>query len=169
MKKTVIILAIIVVILSLNKHEQEVRIPKEAIRFRIIANSNENEDQKLKKKIVKNLTSELRGTEKTLNIEETRNYIKKELPKFEEIINKTIKEENQEKTFRIEYGNNYFPKKVYKNVIYEEGEYESLVVTLGEGKGENFWCVLFPPLCFIEEESPKEYKSLIKEILDKYF
>ena len=58
-------------------------------------------------------------------------------------------------------------------VTNKEGNYESLVVKLGEGKGENFWCVLFPPLCLLEaEESDKdevEYKSFIKEIIDKYF
>ena len=65
------------------------------------------------------------------------------------------------------------PEKHYKGVTYKEGNYESLVVKLGEGKGENFWCVLFPPLCLLEaEESDKdevEYKSFIKEIIDKYF
>ena len=75
--------------------------------------------------------------------------------------------------YKINYGLNYFPEKNYKGVTYKEGNYESLVVKLGEGKGENFWCVLFPPLCLLEaEESDKEeveYKSFIKEIIDKYF
>jgi stage II sporulation protein R len=68
---------------------------------------------------------------------------------------------------------NYFPRKEYKDVIYEEGEYESLVVEIGDAKGDNFWCVLFPPLCLLEgEEENKEsikYTSFIKEIIDKYF
>ena len=65
---------------------------------------------------------------------------------------------------------NYFPSKEYKGVKYEEGYYESLVITLGKGEGDNWWCVLFPPLCLIEgeEDTEVEYKSIVMEILDKY-
>ena len=67
---------------------------------------------------------------------------------------------------------NYFPKKVYKGIIYEEGEYESLVITLGSGQGDNFWCVLFPPLCLLEGNNDTEdvtYQFFVKEMLEKYF
>ena len=67
---------------------------------------------------------------------------------------------------------NYFPEKEYKGTIYKEGKYESLVITLGNGQGNNFWCVLFPPLCLLDEEDETtnvEYTSLVKEIIDKYF
>lgn len=169
MKKTVIILAIIITILSINKKE-EVTIPKEAIRFRIIANSNTKEDQKLKKKIISNLSKNLTNTNQLKNIENTRSYLKKELPKFTTIVEKTLNTNNKKEKFHISYGKNYFPEKEYKNVVYPEGEYESLVITLGKGQGENFWCVLFPPLCLIDEDNDKvEYKSIVKEILDKYF
>ena len=89
--------------------------------------------------------------------------------KFTEIVDKTIKENNSDKNFKINYGKNYFPRKEYKNVIYEEGEYESVVITIGDGNGKNFWCVLFPPLCMLDEDSNIEYSSLVKEIIDKYF
>ena len=66
----------------------------------------------------------------------------------------------------------YFPKKVYKGTIYEEGIYESLVVSLGSGKGDNWWCVLFPPICMIEakknDKDNIEYKSKVLEILNNY-
>ena len=67
---------------------------------------------------------------------------------------------------------NYFPEKEYKGIVYEEGEYESLVITLGNGLGENFWCVLFPPLCLLdseEEVEDVEYTSFVKELVEKYF
>ncbi len=169
MKKIIIVMAIIIMILSLNKKEQ-VRIPKESIRFRVIANSNKESDQELKKKVVKNLSSEIIEMKNTKNIMDTRKYIKKQLPVFTEIVDKTINQYNKQESFHINYGKNYFPEKEYQNVIYPSGEYESVVITIGEGKGDNFWCVLFPPLCFIEEESnPIEYKSFVKEILKKYF
>ena len=72
--------------------------------------------------------------------------------------------------YDISYGNNYFPKKIYKGVTYPEGKYQSLVITLGEGKGDNWWCVLFPPLCLIEAEESEEnieYSSFFKTIFDK--
>lgn len=154
-------------ILCINK-EEKVIVPKESIRFRIIANSNTNIDQTIKKQILKNLGTEIVETNSLSTISETRNFIKNELPKFTEIVDKTIKENNYNNTFDITYGKNYFPRKEYKNIIYEEGEYESLVITLGDGKGRNFWCILFPPLCNIDEENI-QYTSLIKETLDKYF
>ena len=165
MKKLLIILSIIITILCINK---PVTIPKESIRFRIIANSDSIEDQTLKKEILNNLSKELSNTSNLTSIEESRKYIKRELPLFTEIVDKTLKDNNSDKNFHINYGKNYFPEKTYKNVIYPEGEYESLVITLGEGKGQNFWCVLFPPLCLIDEDNI-EYKSIIKEVIDKYF
>ena len=168
MTKKLIIIAIIVSILSLNKQEQ-VKIPKQSIRFRVIANSNTEEDQNLKKQIVNNLSEELKNTNNLNNIEDTRSYIKKELPLFTETVDKTLKENSFSKQFHINYGKNFFPEKSYKGVLYEAGEYESLVITIGEGSGENFWCVLFPPLCFVEEKKYVEYKSIIKEIIEKYF
>jgi len=169
MKKLIIVLAILVSILSLNKSNQVI-IPKESIRFRIIANSNAEDDQQIKKQIINNLSTKIVENSKATNIIETRNYIKESLPIFNEIVQNTLNDNNVNRDFKINYGYNYFPKKVYKNVVYEEGEYESLVITLGEGKGDNFWCVLFPPLCLVDDNNENvEYKSLIKEIIDKYF
>lgn len=169
MKKIVIVLAGIIMILSLNKDPEKIIIPKDSIRFRVIANSNAAIDQETKKEIVKNLSTTISKTSNLENIEETRTFIKNQLPEFNNIVEKTLLENNQNRTFHINYGKNYFPKKEYQDVIYEAGEYESLVITLGDGQGKNFWCVLFPPLCMIDEENDIEYKSLIKEVLDKYF
>ena len=163
MKKTILILSIIILILCINK--KDYTIPKDSIRFRVIANSNDYNDQELKKTIVENLKSNLIDTNKSTNIVETRKYIKENIPLFTKTVENTL---NNNEEFHINYGKNYFPEKTYNNEVYPEGEYESLVVTLGEGKGDNFWCVLFPPLCF-EEKEDYQYKSFIKEIFDKIF
>ena len=173
MKKTVIILALIVLVLSLNKQEQVV-IPKEAIRFRVIANSNKEEDQNLKKKVVNNLNKNIQTLTFTAkDISSSREMIKSSLPRFESTIQKTLNDENSTQNYTLNYGMNYFPEKEYKGVIYEEGEYESLVITLGDGLGDNFWCILFPPLCLLEADEENleeiEYKSFIKEVIEKYF
>ncbi len=164
MKKTLILIAIIIVIMSLNTNETII-IPKESIRFRVIANSNSQEDQMIKEKVVSKLKKNLSSLTYTpKNINDTRKSIKDNL----KIIDETLKQEV--KDYSINYGYNYFPEKVYKGIYYEEGEYESLVITLGEGIGNNFWCVLFPPLCLIDEEQDEvEYTTFIKELIDKYF
>ena len=164
MKKTIIILSIIILLLVINKSSN--RIPNDSIRFRVIANSNDYNSQEIKKKVVENLKSNLENTNKFTNIVETRNYLKENLPLYTNIVDKTLKDNNYNEDFHINYGKNYFPEKTYNNEIYPEGEYESLVITLGEGEGDNFWCVLFPPLCF-EEKTDYKYKSFIKEIIDK--
>ena len=166
MKKTIIILSIIILVLVINKSNN--RIPNDSIRFRVIADSNETNSQEIKKKVVDNLKSNLINTKKFTNIVETRKYIEENLPLYTNIVDKTLKDNNYNEDFHINYGKNYFPEKTYNNEIYPEGDYESLVVTLGEGTGDNFWCVLFPPLCFDEDED-YEYKSFIKEIFNKIF
>ncbi len=171
MKKLIISISIIVVLLSLNKQEKVI-MPKEAIRFRVIANSNTEHDQAIKKELVTNLNKEFSAINLTpKNIENYRSKLRNSLPRFEEIVKTTLQDEkNQE--YQISYGMNYFPQKEYKGIKYEEGEYESLVITLGNGLGDNFWCILFPPLCLLEgEETEKdevEYTSFIKELIEKY-
>jgi len=174
MKKTVIILAAVITILSINKNS-EIVIPEDSIRFRVIANSNTEEDQNLKKKIVTNLNNNINNL-LTYNTDfsTSRENIRNNINSFEEVVKKTIEENNTNTTYTINYGMNYFPEKEYKGTVYKEGEYESLVITLGNGNGNNFWCVLFPPLCLLEAEEGEnktevEYKSFVKEIIDKYF
>ena len=164
MKKTLIIIAIIIVVMSLSKNDTII-IPKESIRFRVIANSNSQEDQMIKERVVSKLKNNLKSLKYTpKNINDTRQSIKDNL----KLIDETLKQEV--KDYSINYGYNYFPEKVYKGIYYEEGKYESLVITLGEGIGKNFWCVLFPPLCLIDEnQDDVEYTTFIKELIDKYF
>lgn len=173
MKKILIYLLMLIVILSLFKSETIV-IPKNSIRFRVIANSNKEKDQYIKKQVVKKLQPEISTINFTpKNIELTRASIKDKIPLISDNVKRTLKELNQKETFKINYGMNYFPEKIYKGVKYEEGEYESLVIELGDGLGDNFWCVLFPPLCLLEGEEQQntdiEYTSFIKEIISKYF
>ena len=173
MKKTVIILAIIITILSLNK-EETVLIPKKSIRFRVIADSNQKEDQYIKKEVVNNLKNKISKLEFSNSLRDNRRKIRKQIPEFKQVVEDTLSKNNYNKTYNINYGMNYFPEKEYKGTVYKEGDYESLVITLGDGLGKNFWCVLFPPLCLLEAEDQKqldnvEYSSFIKEVIDKYF
>lgn len=150
-----------------NIGREKIVIPDDSIRFRVIANSNSEQDQIIKKEIVKSLSKEI-ITPNIKNINEERIFLKENLPKFTKTVKKTLADNNYSSKFDINYGKNYFPEKTYRNITYPEGEYESLVVTIGNGQGKNFWCVLFPPLCLIDEDT-ESYPSLIKEIINKYF
>lgn len=169
MKKLLILIAAIILILCFFKTE-EVIIPSESIRFRIIANSNSIKDQNVKKEIVKSLNNKIDLiSNKASSIEEARASVQKAIPTIEKEVNDKIKELDYNKNISINYGKNYFPQKNYRGIVYPEGKYESLVITIGDGIGENFWCILFPPLCNIDESvTDVEYTSLIKEIINKY-
>ena len=147
-------------------------IPKEAIRVRVIANSNDDYDQVVKMNVKDIVEEDMNNVMKNVNsIESARESINKNIPALSKDIDKYLKSIKYNDSFDINYGYNYFPKKIYKGVEYKEGMYESLVVTLGNGEGNNWWCVLFPPICMIEaEESTNvEYTTMVKELMNKYF
>ena len=149
-------------------------IPYDAIRIRVIANSNSEYDQEIKTKVKDTLEYDMYNILKnTTDIEEARVLINNNLSKIETNIDKTLQKENYKLPFSINFGLNYFPQKEFKGITYDEGYYESVVVTLGEGLGDNWWCVLFPPLCMLEAEETSttdvEYTTLVKTIIDKYF
>ena len=175
MKKIIIVILAMISLIYVysNSSKKEIIIPKEAIRFRVIANSNTVYDQNIKirlKNVIQNNIFELTNDVKT--IEEERKIIKENMQNIDSLVKKTLKDLKYDKDYTIKYGLNYFPKKEYKGITYKEGNYESLVITLGNGDGDNWWCVLFPPLCLVESDESNikdgEYTFFIKELLEKY-
>ena len=147
-------------------------IPDEAIRIRVIANSNSDYDQNIKNKVKDKIEYDMYNLLKnTKKLYEARELIKNNLDELESNVYTTLQKENYKLPFTINFGLNYFPKKEFKGIIYDEGYYESVVITLGEGLGDNWWCVLFPPLCTLEAEEATdiEYTTMAKTIIDKYF
>ena len=167
MKKIIIVLFFVSLAFIFNTKEEELLIPKEAIRFRVIANSNNLVDQQEKMAIKNQVEKEVYSLiEDASNTSQVRNIIKENLDVIDKIVN------DYQVPYKISYGNNYFPSKTYKGVLYPAGNYESLVITLGEGAGNNFWCVLFPPLCLLENTSEDvsdvEYQLYVKKLLDQF-
>ena len=159
------LIAILVIILVITK-ENRIKIPNEAIRIRIIANSQDDNDiikkTQVKEKIEKEIYNLLINAK---SISEAKNIISNNLS------NLNIQIEEITDDYSLDFGKNYFPKKVYKGILYEEGIYDSLVITLGEGNGDNWWCILFPPLCLLEDNDTTqdvEYRFFIKDLLQKY-
>ncbi|HIT22663.1 MAG TPA: stage II sporulation protein R [Candidatus Scybalousia intestinigallinarum] len=172
-KLSLIIFIFCLFVLTSNSVEKKLEIPKESIRFRVIANSNSKEDQSTKELVKEAVQEELYNSIKdSEDIEEARRITTTKLPEYRHLVEQALgKTDNK---FTIDYGLNYFPEKMYNGIYYPSGRYESLVITLGEGQGDNWWCVLFPPLCLLEatesgNSEDIEYSFFFQEILEKYF
>lgn len=164
MKKIIIILSILLLILLPNQKQKD-----DLIRIRVIANSNSEYDQKIKEEVSDNIKQELYELLKEeTNIDNARKIIKNNINNLNNNIEKIL--ENETYSYTINYGYNYFPEKQYKNTTYKEGNYESLLIKLGNAEGNNWWCILFPPLCLIEAEESNEeieYQSFFINLINK--
>lgn len=164
MKKIIVVLFLVVIVLVRLNEKENVLIPSDAIRFRVIANSNSEVDQNIKINIKNDVEKELYKVLKNVkNIDEARNIINENI----DLVDNIVKKYNL--SYDINYGNNYFPEKEYKGIKYDSGNYESLVITLGSGMGKNWWCVLFPPLCLLDENMEDvEYKLYVDKLINKF-
>ena len=170
MKKILIILGVIILILIYNNEDKKyLVIPEESIRYRIIPNSNSVEDINAKEQIQKSVETDLKKIMEANSIEETRENIINNLENIKQNIEITKKNINYDKDVKVNYGLNYFPEKEFMGNTYKAGYYESLVVEIGKAEGSNFWCVLFPPLCMMENEGKEEveYTFFIKNLISK--
>ena len=166
MKKVIVVLFILVSALVGIKEKENIIIPDSAIRFRVIANSDNKKDQHLKLSIKNDVEKELyKLLEGAKNIQEARYIIQNNLNEVDNILNKYNID------YEVKFGNNYFPTKEYKGVTYKAGNYESLVITIGEGLGKNWWCVLFPPLCLLDEQNNLDdvkYELYASKLINKF-
>src|SRR5690625_3196666 len=130
-------------------------IPDEAIRLRILANSDSEHDQKIKLAVRDQVSYYISELVKDVdNIDEARAMIEHNVIEVEKVIQQTLWNEQVSHSFSVEYRNDVsFPEKIYGNYLYPEGEYEAILITIGKGDGANWWCVLFPPLCFLDFSS----------------
>jgi stage II sporulation protein R len=129
----------------------EVVIPQEAVRLRILANSDSSEDQALKRKVRDAVNEQINQWVQNLrSFDEAKRVIQAHVPDIEQTVERVLKEEGSDQSYKVEFNKVHFPTKIYGNYIYPAGEYEAVLITLGAGKGANWWCVLFPPLCFLD-------------------
>lgn len=132
-------------------------IPQESIRLRILANSDNPEDQLVKREIRDAVVAEMDGWVQELedpqSLKQARETILQHLPELNELVGRELDRKGIAYDYNVELGVVPFPTKLYGGTVYPAGEYEALRITLGEGRGQNWWCVLFPPLCFIDAGS----------------
>jgi stage II sporulation protein R len=129
-------------------------IPQESIRLRILANSDSPSDQWIKREVRDAIVEQMNtwvGEPK--GIEEARAIVRSHLPELNELVGETLRKNGFSYSYEAELGTVPFPAKLYGNQLYPAGDYEALRVSIGSAEGQNWWCVLFPPLCFVNSEA----------------
>lgn len=141
---------------------------EDAIRLRILANSDSIGDQALKREIRDQVNAEI--TEWVGDVEsfnEAASTIKANIKELEAIVAKELQNRGLSQSYKVEFNTDVsFPTKLYGNIVYPAGLYNAVLITLGEGQGENWWCVLFPPLCFLDMDNA-EAKELEQEPIEE--
>lgn len=144
---------------------------KSVFRLHVIANSDSKEDQNLKYIVRDNLINYMNSIcNHCSSKEETIDIVAKHLSDFTNIANQTIADNGFSYQASVELGNFEFPTKNYADISFPSGYYDALKVKLGNSKGQNWWCVLYPSLCFIDVTSgivPDESKETLKENLNE--
>ncbi|WP_312473223.1 stage II sporulation protein R [Neobacillus sp.] len=131
--------------------KESIVIPGEAIRLRILANSDFEADQAIKRKVRDAVNAQITlWVQDLTSMEKARTLIKAKLPEIQAIAEKVVREQASVQSVKVEFGNVQFPTKLYGQYLYPAGEYQAILITLGSGEGANWWCVLYPPLCFLD-------------------
>ena len=169
-KITILILTfcVIFLFLGLMPVHGEAEIYDSVLRLHVIANSNSDEDQQLKFKVRDKILEA--GTSvfaESSSKSEAVSEIEKNITLLEAIARETVKENGYSYPVKIELGNEKYPTKSYDSFCFPAGEYLSLRIIIGEGKGENWWCVLFPPMCISAAAQCSPEEQFISVGLDK--
>lgn len=151
-----------------ENHMQK-EIAKKILRFHVLANSDVEEDQELKLKVRDAIGAYLSEPLKEVeSLEECKELVSKELPQIVAVADETIAEAGYSYTTTAQIKVTDFPEKTYGDYTFPAGEYEALEVTIGAGEGHNWWCVLYPNMCFrgsVYEVVEEDAKESLKEVL----
>ena len=158
-----------------NQDEDKIRIlnydevKDSLIRFHVIANSDNEEDQnlklKVKNKVIDYLYPYLNDSQ---SLDESRQIIKDRMEEVKKLAEEVIKDNNYEYSIQVELSRENFPDKSYGNITLPQGNYEAFRIIIGDGQGRNWWCVMFPPLCFVDESKAEvEYDKTENKINSK--
>ena len=146
-------------------------IQNSVFRLHVIANSDSEEDQNLKYIVRDKVLEYINSISSNLNSkEDVIKLANKNIDKIQKIAEKTIHENGYDYSVKLNIGNFAFPTKTYGDISFPAGFYDALKIEIGEAKGQNWWCVMFPPLCFVDVTSgivPEESKEVIKENLSE--
>lgn len=151
--------------------EVQKKMAGEVFRFHVLANSDSDKDQALKMKVKENVIAYMKEElPESESVEMTKAWAKTHLEEIEAVAEETLQKEGCDDSVVAKVTNCYFPDKTYGDVTFPKGRYDALRIEIGEAKGQNWWCVLYPNLCFIDAVHavvPDEGKEELKEVLDE--
>lgn len=142
------------------------------IRIHIRANSNLESDQSVKLEVRDAVTSYLESKmQSVVTVEDAYTKLNLLLGSLTSVVKAELVKNGFYYGCSVELNNEYFPTRSYQDIIVESGYYDALIINLGEASGDNWWCVIYPPLCYLDPQSTSDvfYKSFVKEFFDKYF
>lgn len=141
---------------------------EEVLRFHVLANSDSKEDQNLKMKVKDTVVSWMEEEMDTKSLAQTKAFIRSHLPQIEALAEETIQKEGYSYPVRASLEWTDFPEKTYGDITFPAGTYEALRIQIGEAQGHNWWCVLYPSLCFIDSVHaviPEKGKKQLEHVL----
>ncbi len=134
------------------------------VRLHILANSDSESDQALKLKVRDTILAETDDLfDEELSYYKTEKIMNSNLDRFKKIAERVIKDNGYDYTVNCELVNMEFDTRVYGGFTMPAGKYDALRITIGEAKGHNWWCVMYPPLCIPAAAEIDEYKSVFTE------
>lgn len=165
-----LILAVGATVLFVNfKSVEKVEAHADYLRIHVRANSNSAEDQEVKyevkDEVVRFITPYIK---ECVDKESAMNVMRGLLPEIAKVADKALRERGYTYGARANIREEKFPTRVYDDLTLEEGVYDALIVELGTGTGDNWWCVIYPPLCFTSASADVEYRSIIADIINKF-
>ena len=163
-----ILIFLYIVLLSFNYSQAiSYNLSDSVFRLHIIANSDSSADQELKFKVRDKIIEYMNTlTSSSSDKKDVISMVNNHLDFFKEIALNTIKENGYNYDVNIEIGNFHFPTKSYGDISFPAGNYDALKIEIGDAIGQNWWCVLFPPLCFVNSSTgvvPDDSKNTLKE------
>nr|WP_312576591.1 stage II sporulation protein R [Sedimentibacter sp.] len=145
-----LVLTVILISYTVEAYGSIYQIKDKVIRLHVIANSDTFDDQQLKYKVRNNIIKTFdKEFEFITTKKESEKIILKELDEIREIAESTVKAEGYDYNINVYYGNYKFPRKQYEDIVLPEGNYDAVKIEIGKAQGKNWWCVMFPSLCFV--------------------
>lgn len=182
MKKNIVIFGIIVLLMGTlngctleNKKGNSLDLIKlkyediadKLIRFHVIANSDSEEDQALKLKVRDKVIEELGVKLKDAKtLDEARKILVENIDFVNDVAKEVVIENNYNYDIKTTLSNENFPDKIYGDYVFPQGNYEAYRVIIGSGSGHNWWCVMFPPLCFVDETKSEVDSEKLESSID---
>lgn len=171
MKKIIFALGIgflCVTILHFQFESTEAALSENFIRLHVLANSDEKSDQELKLRVRDRIIEETKEIfDENTDFSSAKSDINENLEKIKAIAEDEISENGYDYPVKVTLGMSDFPTKEYGELVLPKGKYEALRVEIGKAEGQNWWCVLFPPLCFVDEACVKVSSAQMSDVTGK--